>query len=193
MKKLGVFGGSFDPVHLGHLLLAESAWEELGLERLIFVPTQRSPWKSGSGASPEERWEMISLAVRERPGFDVSRLELDRNPPSYTIDTLEALQTDYPNHQLWLIIGADSIGDFPLWHRSQDILEIARVAVGQRPGQQLEIPGGLERQKDRFQVLKGPCCDISSTEIRERLLQNRSIHFRVPPAVEGYIREKGLF
>lgn len=193
MKKLGVFGGSFDPIHLGHLLLAEAAWEALNLDKLLFIPAQRSPWKIETGASPEQRWEMTKLAVDGRPGFEVSRLELDRTPPSFTIDTLEALRLQFHEHELWLIIGADAIGDFPLWHRSGEILAIAHLAVGQRPGETVKIPPQLTEHSERVCILPGPCCDISSTEIRQRIAENRSIHYRVPSSVIEYIQRNRLY
>ncbi|HHZ20753.1 MAG TPA: nicotinate (nicotinamide) nucleotide adenylyltransferase [Firmicutes bacterium] len=192
--RTGIFGGSFDPIHLGHLLLAEAAWEELGLTRLIFVPAHCSPWKKGTSAEPKQRYAMVELAVKNRPGFEVSSLELDREPPSYTVETLRALRREAPDEEFWLILGADGIQDFMNWRESKEILTLANIAVGQRPGYQTKLPEQLQiLGEERVRVLPGPCCDLSSTEIRERIAAGRSVRYRLTPEVEEYIKEHRLY
>lgn len=189
----GVFGGSFDPIHLGHLLLAETAWEELHLDRILFIPAHRSPWKEGTSALSEQRWEMLNLAVAGRSGFETSRLELDRQPPSYTVDTLRVLVREFPGDEFWLILGADGIREFADWRSSDEILTLARLAVGHRPGHIPSLPLELTKYEERIMFLSGPCCQLSSTEIRERVNKGQSVRYRVPLDVERYIMEKGLY
>lgn len=189
----GIYGGSFDPVHLGHLLLAETAWEEMGLDELLFIPANRSPLKETGAATAEQRWTMLNLAVKDRMGFTTSRLELDRQPPSYTVETLHALTSQYPADEWVLILGADSLKDFAIWRSSKEIMEMASVAVGNRPGHHRELPGTLQSYRQRFTFLSGPCCELSSTEIRKRVSNGRSIRYRVPLEVEDFIRGTGLY
>lgn len=189
----GVFGGSFDPIHLGHLLLAETAWEELELDSLLFIPAHRSPFKNRWAATAEQRWEMLNLAIYGRPGFEASRIELERTPPSYTVDTLRQLVSVYPNDEITLILGADSIKDFSVWRESNEILALADIAVGQRSGQSANLPQDLSAYGHRIRFLSGPSCELSSTDIRERVAAGRTIRYRVPLLVEEYIKENGIY
>jgi nicotinate-nucleotide adenylyltransferase len=191
--EIGILGGSFDPIHNGHLMLAETAWKDLSLERLIFIPTHRSPWKSTAGATAEQRFEMVSLAIQGRQGFENSRIELERSVPSYTIDTLRILKQNHPADQLWLIIGADGLGKLPHWRESREIIKIARIAVGHRPGEKVIIPDALQTMRNHIQILDGPQCDISSTAVRQRIREEISVHDFLPASVADYIRKNGLY
>lgn len=193
MMRTGVLGGSFDPIHLGHLLLAEAAWEELGLARLIFMPAHRSPWKGGQAATPEQRYAMVKLATDGRVGFEVSRLELDRTPPSYTVETLRELWRERPEDEFWLILGADGIHDLMDWRESKEIITLAKIAVGRRPGHHQELPAELQPYGERVRFLAGPCCDLSSTEIRERFAKGQSVRYRLTPEVERFISENQIY
>ena len=184
--RLGVLGGTFDPIHIGHLVLGEAAREQLSLDRVLFVPTGVQWRKSGREIAPaEHRVAMVRLAIEGNPGFELSVLEVERAGPSYTADTLEALADEYKGSELFLILGRDAYGDLPNWIRPGRILELSTVAVAARDGEaKLESPAlGLLM----------PEIGISATEIRERVAAGRSIRYLVPEAVEGYIREHGLY
>lgn len=196
-RKVGILGGTFDPVHIGHLLLAECAREELGLERVIFVPAGR-PWrKAAREVSPaEHRLAMLRLAVAGNDAFDVSTIEVEREGPSYTVETLEELRRRDPDASLFFIVGEDALADLPNWRQPQRILELATVAVAARTGEgpslrqaEAMMPGLVARAV----WLRMPVIEISATGIRERVRLGLSIRYRVPAAVEAYIREHGLY
>ncbi len=196
--KLGVLGGTFDPVHRGHLTLARAARDELGLAEVLFVPAGR-PWrKAGRRIGREEhRLEMLRLALAGEPAFRVATLELERAGPSYTADTLETLWAERPGEELVLILGEDALADLPNWVRPRRILELATLAAARRaelPPQALaeagrRLPGLLEG----VVWLKMPLVAVSATEIRERVRRGLAIGDMVPREVEAYIREHGLY
>jgi nicotinate-nucleotide adenylyltransferase len=196
--KLGVFGGSFDPVHLGHLVLAESAREALGLEQVLFIPARISPLKSQQpSAAPRERLEMLRLAVAGHAQFKVSDLELQRQGPSYTVDTLRQLAQDRQGDELVLLIGADSLTDLPAWSEPQEILRLARVAAVNRGRTPPVLPPDLLRlapgAHERIQLVSMPAIDISATDLRQRVATGRSIRFLTPRAVELFIQQHRLY
>ncbi|HEY8345632.1 MAG TPA: nicotinate (nicotinamide) nucleotide adenylyltransferase [Bacillota bacterium] len=195
--KLGIYGGSFDPIHLGHLLLAESAREELGMEQVIFVPAKRSPFKPHpSSVGDDHRWRMLLLAIEGNPGFSASRVELDREPPSYTVLTIDHFSKVFPEAELWLIIGQDALLDFAHWYQYRRLLQQAKVAVGRRPGvshQGLTLPQELTACADRFCFFTNPVFGVSSREIRERIKRGRSVKYLLRPKVYEYIVEHGLY
>lgn len=196
-RRTGILGGTFDPVHLGHLLLAESAAEELRLDRLVFMPAGR-PWRKAARAvtAAEHRLAMLRLAVRDNPGFEVSTVELDREGPSYTVDTLAALREAEPGAELFFIVGEDALADLPKWHAPARILELATIAVAAR-----SADGPNLREIERLMTglvadavwLRMPIIEISATGVRERVRLGMSIRYRVPAPVEAYIREHGLY
>lgn len=202
MTGIGLFGGSFDPPHMGHLLLAESAREELHLEKVYFIPARQSPLKGWSAfASPEERLAMVSLAVADNPYFEVCRVELDREPPSYTVETVRYFHRLFPEAELWLILGEDNLAELHRWYRVDELLALARVGVGKRPGNCGS--GNGDGKEKRFPVLAGreerirffahPGIELSSQEIRERIRTGRSIRYRVPEKVREYIERHRLY
>lgn len=206
MTRIGLFGGSFDPPHAGHLLLAESAREELQLEKVYFIPARQSPLKDWAAfASPEERLAMVGLAVADNPFFEVCRVELDREPPSYTVETVKYFHQLFPEAELWLILGEDNLADLHRWYRVDELLAIARVGVGKRPGNCGNAGNGRDGsgEEKRFPVLAGreerirffahPEIELSSQEIRERIRAGRSIRYRVPEKVREYIEERRLY
>jgi nicotinate-nucleotide adenylyltransferase len=196
--RIGVFGGTFDPVHLGHLVVAEEARAAFGLERVIWTPARISPHKLGvTPASGEDRYQMVRLAVQDNPAFEVSRVDLDREGPSYTVDTLRTIQAQQgPTAQLYFVMGADALTTLAAWHRPLEIMQLARLIVVSRPGVALNLTAlardlpGLERVTD---VLDTVSLDISATELRARVKQGRPIRYQVPAAVERYIAEHGLY
>ena len=192
MSHLGLFGGSFDPPHLAHLIAAECAVEQFSLDRVLFIPAGLPPHKTDRRlASSGDRLAMTELAIQGNDRFAVDPLELERPGPSYTIDTLLQLRKRYQPESLTLIIGADMLAIFPSWHRSEEILGLARVAVLPRPGTTAAmIPEGLS---DRVTALKMPLIEISSTMIRERIQHGRSTRYLVPDAVGAYIKQHRLY
>ena len=196
--KLGVLGGTFDPPHMAHLVLAEAARSSLGLERVLFVPAG-DPWrKAGQEITPaHHRLAMVRLAVADNPHFEVSTLEVDREGPSYTVDTLAALAEQYaPDAELYLLLGEDALRDMPNWKQPERIAALATVVVAPRPGG--AGPGALPDSASpevaaRLVVLDMPVIDISATALRERARRGLSLHNLVPAAVARYIEEHGLY
>lgn len=198
--RLGIFGGSFDPVHYGHLLLAEACREAAGLDEVWFMPAALAPHKTGQPAAPvQQRIEMLELALGGCPALRVSRLEAERGGVSFTVDTLAALWANDPARQLHLLLGADMLADLPNWHAPERIVRLARLVVAARPG---SPPFDLEplrrlvadsTQELPVQVVQMPLVGYSSSEIRARVACGRSIRFQTPRAVEEYIRAHGLY
>jgi len=194
--RIGVLGGTFDPVHLAHLVLGEVAREELRLDRVIFVPTGQSWRKSGREiASGADRRQMLRLATAGNPAFEVSSLEVDREGPSYTEVTLEALSGENPGAELFFILGRDALTDFPHWHDPQRIAELATLAVAERDDTELGGDGeadlpGLHVRLCRLQM---PRVGITATAIRDNVREGRSIRYLVPDGVAAYIAERGLY
>ncbi len=182
--RLGILGGSFDPVHHGHLILARAAREELGLDRVIFIPAALSPHKPGTTpAAAADRMAMLRLAIAGEPGFEASDIELRRPPPSYMVDTLRQFATAYPGTELVLLIGADNVEKFDTWNEPDEIRRLARIAVLDRANGESPREWPVVRR----------VIDISSTGIRDRVAAGRSIRYLTPGAVCGYIAEHGLY
>jgi nicotinate-nucleotide adenylyltransferase len=197
--RLGILGGSFDPVHLGHLILAETCRERCRLDEVWFIPAGHPPHKTDRElASPKARYEMLDLALAGIPEFRISRLELDKETTSYTVETLEQLATEEPERELFLLIGADSLRDFPGWKEPLRILELAKVVAvnrGQEPSPDLEE---FEQELgtaaiDRVQTVTMPGIGLSATDIRHRIRSGHSVRFQIPKAVEVYIREHEIY
>ncbi len=200
MKSIGIYGGSFDPIHIGHLLLADSAREELGLEKVIFVPALQSPLKGHLPLmTAKDRLSMIQLAIEDNQYFTFSEVELKRKPPSYTIDTLLFFRQVFPEHMLYLLMGQDSLSEFIYWHQFQKILQLVRIAVGARPGFTKTLPHPLQEYKDQSTKSQGVfffrnlMVDISSSEIRKRIKQGQSVRYFLPPKVYNYIIERKIY
>ena len=194
--RLGVLGGTFDPLHYGHLALARAAVEHYGLSRLVIVPAgepwQKSGWRISAAS---ERLEMVELAVASQQGFEVSPLEVNRCGPSYTVDTLAALADLYPGAELLLVLGADVLASFLHWYRPRRILELAQIVAARRPTfEGVEALGDVATQLgSRLSWLPMPPVDISSTDIRRRVVAGKTIKGLVPPAVEEFIRQRSLY
>lgn len=185
---MGLFGGSFDPVHHGHLIVGRVAAEVLGLDTLRFVPAREQPFKLGRhGARPEQRAAMLDLAVAGSPGFGVERAELEREGPSYTVDTLRALHDREPGVRLTLLIGADAAAELRDWHRVEEIPDLATVVVFSRSGVPVPESPLIAR------AIEVPAIEISATVIRRRVREGRSIRYWVPDAVAEYIHSHRLY
>lgn len=182
---IGLLGGSFDPVHHGHLVLARDAVEALGLDQLVFIPAARNPLKAAEGAPGELRLAMLRAAVAGEPGFAVEDVELRRPPPSYTVDTVGDLARRFPGARLTLIVGEDNVVGFPRWHRWEELRAAVEVVVLRRgPGEGGALP---------YRTLTARRLDISATEIRKRVAAGRSIRYLVPEPVREIIAAHGLY
>lgn len=199
-KRVGIMGGTFDPIHYGHLVTAEGARFTFGLDHVLFMPAGKPPHKKDVQLTDaEHRYMMTVLATLTNPHFEVSRLEIDRTGISYTIDTLRALRDQYgPETELFFITGADAIFEITSWKDSDRCLELAHFVAATRPGFSLDhLPAAtrqwVARHQDRFHILRVPAMAISSTEIRERVKEGNSIRYLVPESVEHYIRRQRLY
>jgi nicotinate-nucleotide adenylyltransferase len=191
-SKLGILGGTFDPVHIGHLILADQARAQLGLEKVIFLPAAVPPHKmSQTITEAKRRKEMLDIAIGGNPFFQVSTIEIDRAGVSYTIDTLESLQSLHPTSELWLIVGADTIADVPNWRRPLDIVRAASFGVAGRPGFNPQSPASLGNV--RVAPVEMPLLEISSSLIRRNVSEGRSIRYLVPAGVEAFIFATKLY
>ncbi|HEX9166166.1 MAG TPA: nicotinate-nucleotide adenylyltransferase [Gemmatimonadales bacterium] len=186
MSRVGLLGGSFDPVHHGHLLVARALREALGLDEVRLVPAGEQPFKAGRhAAAAGDRAAMVCLAVTGEPGLACETAEVDRAGPSYTVDTLRALRERSPGTEWFLCVGADAAADLPAWHEAARIPELATVVVFRRPG--AEPPPGSYRYAEVPQI------DISATDVRSRVGSGRSIRYLVPEAVADYIATHRLY
>jgi nicotinate-nucleotide adenylyltransferase len=184
-QQIGIFGGTFDPIHHGHLILARAAIEAFQLDSIIFVPAALNPHKDDPGTAPGFlRLEMIRAAIEGEKHFRVSDQELRRDPPSYTIDTVEQIAAQNPQAALYLIIGADNARKLPTWHRYDELAKLVRFIVLDRPGCADLLPGALSLAR---------LLDISATDIRNRLAKNLSIRYLVPESVRAIIETHKLY
>ncbi len=201
-RRIGIFGGTFDPIHIGHLIIAEMAREHLSLEKVIFIPAAQSPLKLEHEpvVSAQNRLEMVTLSIAGNPYFEVNDIEIKRAGTSYTVDTLEALVAGQPEDDLYLIIGADSLSSFHRWRNPRRICELARVVVLARGG---EAPPNLEllaeflpdEQKEQLtdRLVPTPVVEVSSTDLRSRIADHKSTRYQLHAAVRAYIEAKGLY
>lgn len=198
-RKIGILGGTFDPIHNAHLLLGESAREQFGLDRVIYIPNNLAHMpnrKEISGA--EERYQMVKMAINDNPYFTCSRLEIDKPAGSYTIDTIEDLKVMYPGDELYLILGADSVIGIDSWYRAKDLLRSCIILAAIR---QEDDIAALDKKRRELQsdfgadirLLTFNRIDISSTDIRERIKKGRSARYMLPDECIEFICIKGLY
>lgn len=195
----GILGGTFDPVHYGHLVAAECAVHRFDLDRVIFMPAAQPPHKTGKLVlDPHHRAGMVELAIADNPRFQISRLELERPGVSYTIDTIEYLQRNHPDVDIVFIMGMDSVYILDTWKDAGRLIDICSILVVTRPGYRLDandpalakVPANFWK---RANFLTIPGIDISSTELRRRVREGEPIRYLVPPAVEKYIHHNALY
>jgi nicotinate-nucleotide adenylyltransferase len=194
-RRIGVMGGTFDPIHLGHLVAAEEARWQFDLDRVVFVPAGR-PWQKPVGVTPpEDRYLMTVLATASNPAFTVSRLEIDHPGPTYTVDTLRRLRAEQTDDtRLYFIIGADAVLQILSWKEPDQVLAQAEFIAATRPGFDLDrlvsqVPGAT----DRIHLMKIPALAISASDIRARVARGAPIQYLVPDGVARYIHEHGLY
>ena len=196
---IGVFGGTFDPVHHGHLVIAEEAREALGLASVVFVPAATSPFKTDRVAAPaHHRLAMVEAAIAGNPGFTVSTAELDRPGPSFTVDTLASFAAAGAGPDaLWLILSSEALAGFPRWREPSRILDLARLAVVPRGGHdplgEAWVAASFPGREDRFAFLDGPLLPISGSVVRRRAAAGRSVRYLVPDPVARYIKTNHLY
>jgi nicotinate-nucleotide adenylyltransferase len=196
-ERIGILGGTFDPVHNGHLHIADALRTALNLDRVLWVPAGRPPHKSDQIVSSDrDRLAMLELALAGSATDEISSIDIDRSGPSYTADTLEILAERFPSARIFFLMGEDSLRDLPTWHHPERILRVAELAVAGRPGVEtdlesldLQVPGVGQR----VQVVPTEEVAISSSDIRRRVRENQSIRGLVPALVEAYIRDHGLY
>jgi nicotinate-nucleotide adenylyltransferase len=195
-RRVGVMGGSFNPIHNGHLVTADEARHAFSLDEVIFVPAGH-PWqKEVTDVAPaEDRYLMCVIATSSDPAFRVSRIEIDRPGPTYTVDTLHALKEERPGSELYFITGADAILQILTWKDPEVVLREAQFIAATRPGYDLdrlekELPEGFE---DRVSIMEIPALAISSTDVRLRAREGRPIRYLVPVGVAAYIEKAGLY
>lgn len=199
-KRYGIMGGTFDPIHTGHLVVADEVRNKFKLDKVIFMPTGDPPHKDSKKVSRgENRYEMTLLATITNPYFEISRLELDREGITYTIDSIISLRKKYGNDvELFFITGADSLLELHKWKDSDKILELCKIVAATRPGYDLDHMEGRLRElnelhKDQINTITTPGLQISSTDIRSRVKNNMSIKYLLPESVEVYIRKYKLY
>ncbi len=189
---LAIYGGAFNPPHVGHLITVESVREQLRFDRIFFIPSAQPPNKLAAALAPaEDRLEMTRLAIADVPEFEVSDVEIRRRGVSYTVDTVRILMEEHPGATFSLIIGSDNLMEFQTWKSPNDILARVQLVVMNRPGFTVTPSRNDVARFATFVTV--PQIGISSTEIRRRIKLHRSIRFLVPPAVEAYIRRKCLY
>ncbi len=198
VSRLGVMGGTFDPIHYGHLVAAQEAATTLDLDRVLFIPVWQPPHKADEpSASPEDRLCMVRLAVADNTHFEVSTIEIERAGLSYTVDTLQGLADTYQGAVLYFIVGMDSLADLPKWHDPARILRLARIAALHRPGwatvDLAALAHELPESNGRVDLVEMPELDISSTELRERIRGGRPVRYLVPDTVAAYLAERDLY
>jgi len=196
LRRVGVLGGTFDPLHLGHLRAAEVARDELSLDRVVLVPAANPPHKAGAPVTEAaERARIMEVALADETGFVVSKIEIERGGPSYTMDTLSSLSTQHPDWELFFITGSDAFAEIRTWSRWETLLASFSFVVNERPGsegvQVLEVVP--ESLRERVSVFRRAMLDVSSTDIRRLVRQGCSIRFLVPDHVADYVREHRLY
>jgi nicotinate-nucleotide adenylyltransferase len=184
LKKIGIYGGSFDPIHHGHLILAREAREALDLEKIIFVPAALSPFKGRpAAASGDIRLKMLDAAIEGEEGFAIDDCELRRPPPSWTIDTVLEIRKREADSEIYLLIGEDNVATLDRWRRFDELKKMVRFILLDRPGSQTQRNYQIVHRK----------IDISATDIRKRVARGQSIRYLVPPAVEAIIQRQKLY
>ncbi|CAB4551622.1 MAG: nicotinate-nucleotide adenylyltransferase [Actinobacteria bacterium] len=189
MLRLGVMGGTFDPIHLGHLVAAEAAAEHFNLDSVIFIPAG-DPWQKTTYASAQDRLAMTKLAVAGHSNFQISTIDIDRAGPTYTIDTLQELGNLEPGAELFFITGADSLSGIGSWKQVEKLWPLATFVGVSRPGHSLKAPAYAEA---RIELLEIPALSVSSTGIRAKVNSGESIDDLVPEAVSQYIKDQNLY
>lgn len=197
MERIGILGGTFDPPHVGHLILAQHAVDAIGLTRLLFMPAADPPHKQQETKTPvNHRLAMLECATLDNAQFSISRVDVDRPGPHYSVDMLRLVQVEYPQANLYFIMGGDSLRDLPKWHKPQELISLCRIAVMRRPQSVISVDmhsAILPELEERLTIVDAPLIDISSTAIVARIEAGLSIRYLVPDAVLSYINTNQLY
>lgn len=197
MGRIGIYGGTFDPVHRGHLAVARSVREAYDLKRILFIPARQSPLRAAPLASAQDRLAMVRQAIDGLPDFEVSAIDIDRPGRSYMIDTLKRLAVRHPGAEFFLILGADAVAELPAWRKADRILAAAQIIAVPRPRHSTEIPPEVlalhPRANRRIHVHRMLPVDIAASQIRAVLAEGGSVDAWVPPAVAAYIAARNLY
>lgn len=197
-KCIGVFGGSFNPIHIGHLILAESARQEFHLEKVIFIPTGDTPNKDMHYVDKIDRFHMVELAIQGNPYFEISSIEMERTGPSYTVDTIHQVKKMIGyEYKIYFLAGTDAVADLPTWKYNKKLLSICDFICAGRPGSTDKLNKSVsyfgELGKEKIHFLKMPELEISSTDLRRRIENNMSVTYMIPDGVIKYIKEKQIY
>lgn len=198
MKRIGIFGGTFDPPHIGHLILAAEAYDQLHLDTILWVLTPTPPHKGGWEISPvERRLELVHAAIAENPAFEICRVDLDREGPHYAVDSVEILRKEYLDSELIYLIGGDSLHDLPIWYQPERLIsQVNGLGVMRRPGDQIDL-ATLEQVlpgiTQKVQFIMAPLVEISARRIRERIAEGKMYRYYLPKDVFSIISERGWY
>ena len=198
MKKYGIFGGTFNPIHYGHLLICEYLKEELDLDKIIFIPTGNPPHKD-LDVSAEHRYDMVKLAIESNPGFEISDIETKRVKLSYTVDTVRELKKVYKEEKLFFLIGLDTLFQLKTWKKIEELSKEIEFVVALRPKYidieeiNRELKFLRENYGTKVEIIHTPLYEISSTELRERIKEEKSVKYLIPEEVVNYIKESGFY
>lgn len=198
-RAVGILGGTFDPIHYGHLLIAEDCWYQLELDEVLFVPAGDPPHKRGRLISPAaDRVAMVALAIADNPHFRLSRVEVDRPGVSYSVDTVARLRDELgPETGLFFIIGADMLRDLPSWHQPDRLADLCQIVAVNRPGYPpfdlTRLDSAVPRAAERIRQLEVPELNIAASDLRRRVAEGRPITYMTPDTVVRYIQERGLY
>jgi len=199
VNRLGIMGGTFDPIHYGHLLAAEMARAEFKLDKVLFIPTGKPPHKNRRDISDADlRFEMVKRAIQDNPSFDISRLEIDREGQSYTVETLRVLRRMWPDHELYFITGSDALLEIFSWREAEEIFTMIEFIGAARPGFDasdffLKVQQEHPETKGKIHYLEVPALAISSTDIRARVRRGEPIRYLLPEPVRLYLTQRGLY
>ncbi len=197
-QRIGILGGTFDPIHIGHLVTADFVMHSLNLEKVFFIPTGQPPHKNTPCmATAQNRYSMTLLATSDNPNFNVLDIEVKRQGLSYTIDTLKVLNNKYKDAEFYFIVGTDAVGEIPLWEKAHDLLQYCSFVAATRPGFEFKLGKIIEffgkECESKIYHINTPELEISSTDIRQRVKEGRSFKYIVPASVELYIKKEGLY
>lgn len=198
VKRIGLFGGSFNPIHIGHLVIAEAAWQEFGLEKVIFIPSGDTPNKDMHHIDKFDRYNMVKEAVKDNPHFALSPIERDRCGPSYTVDTVHILKEEWgPYYEFYFICGTDALADLPTWKYNRELLSCCHFICASRPGNEEKLRQSVnyfgKLGQDKIHFLITPELDISSTILRDLLSQHKSVRYFIPDGVISFIQSHHLY
>lgn len=195
--RIGILGGTFDPPHIGHLVLGDQAWQQLGLDEVWFTPVGQPPHKAGRQVSDAvHRTAMTQLAIAGHPAFRLCEADVQRPGPHYSLTLMHLLRAEFPQHEWFFLIGEDSLADLPKWHRPAELIELASLCVARRPGSRSDHVAVFEflpALRERMRWIDAPLLDLAASDLRVRLVAGRSVRYLVPDAALEYAARNGAY